>query len=72
MPRVPVLHDHERLLEALRVCRSEVIAARRLHRSRSGMVRCLDSMLDEIDAVAELITARSDYFHDKGSAPNRG
>jgi hypothetical protein len=28
-------------------------------------------MVDEIDAVAELITARPDYFHDKGSAPNK-
>ena len=72
MPRVSVLHDHEKLVEALRVCRSEAIVARRLHRPRSGMVRCLDSMLDEIDAVAELITAKPDYFHDKGSAPNRG
>ena len=62
----------KKLLEALRVCRSEAIAAKRLHRPRSGMVRCLDSMLDEIDAVAELITAKSDYFHDKGSAPSQG
>jgi len=67
-----MLPGHEKLLEALRICRSEAIAAKRLHRSRSGMVRCLDSMLDEIDAVAELITAKPDYFHDKGSAPNRG
>jgi hypothetical protein len=36
------------------------------------MVRCLDSMVDEIDAVAKLITARPDYFHDKGSAPTKG
>jgi hypothetical protein len=72
MPRVPMLHNHEKLLEALRVCRLEAIAAKRMHRPRSGMVRCLDSMVDEIDAVAELITAKPDYFHDKGSASNRG
>jgi len=28
-------------------------------------------MVDEIDAVAELITAKPDYFRDKGSAPAR-
>src|ERR1700722_2961472 len=69
MPRVSVLHDHEKLLEALRFCRTEAIAARRLHRPRSGMVRSLDSMLDEIDAVAELITARPSAarrLHPKG------
>jgi hypothetical protein len=64
-----MLSGHEKLLESVRICRSE---ARRTHRPRSGVVRCLDSMIDEIDAVAELITAKPDYFHDKGSAPNRG
>jgi hypothetical protein len=49
-----------------------IVMTRWVHRPRSGMVRCLDSMLDEIDAVAELITTEPDYFHDKGSAPNRG
>jgi hypothetical protein len=66
-----MLPDHEKLLDALRVCRSEAIAAKRMHRPKSGMVRCLDSMLEEMEAVTELITGRPDHFHDKGSAPNR-
>jgi hypothetical protein len=66
-----MLPSHEKLLESLRVCRSEAIAAKRFHRSRSGMARCINAMVDEIDAVAELITGKADYFHDKGSAPSR-
>src|SRR3984957_18429360 len=40
-----MLPGHEKLLEALRVCRSEAIAAKRMHRSKSGMVRCLDARM---------------------------
>jgi hypothetical protein len=39
-----------------------------MHRPGSGMVRCLDAMLDEIDAVTELISGNPSYFHDKGSS----
>jgi hypothetical protein len=67
-----MLPGHEKLLEALRVCRSEAIAAKRMHRSKSGRARCLSAMIEEMDAVTELITGRLDYFHDKGSAPSRG
>ncbi len=62
-----MLTGHERLLEALRVCRAEAIAAKRYHRPRSGMARCLEAMVEELDAVAELITGDPQYFHDKGS-----
>jgi hypothetical protein len=67
-----MLHGHEQLLKALETCRREAVAARRMHRPRSGMVRCLDSMIDEIDAVAELITGNSAFFHDKGSRGQGG
>jgi hypothetical protein len=66
-----MLPNHDKLLEALRVCRSEAIAAKRMHRSKSGMARCIDAMVEEMDAVIELITGRLDYFHDQGSAPSR-
>ena len=66
-----MLPNHEKLLEAIRVCRSGAIAAKRMHRSKSGMVRGLDSMVEEMDAVTEPITGRPDYFHDKGSAPRQ-
>ncbi len=62
-----MLHGHEKLLEALRACRSEAIAAKRFHRPRSGMVRCLEAMVEELDAVAELITGDPNYFHEKGA-----
>jgi hypothetical protein len=65
-----MLLNHDKLLEALRVCRCEAIAAKRMHRSKSGMARCLDSMVEEMDAVTELLTGKLDYFHDKGSAPS--
>jgi hypothetical protein len=65
-----MLPNHEKLLESLRVCRSEAIAAKRLYRTRSGMARCIAALVDEIDAVAELVTGKVDYFHDKGSAPS--
>ena len=35
------------------------------------MARCINAMVEEIDAVAGLITSKADYFHDKGSALNR-
>jgi hypothetical protein len=28
-------------------------------------------MVEEMDAVTELITGKTDYFHEKGSAANR-
>jgi hypothetical protein len=31
-------------------CRREAIGVRRMHRARSGMVRCIDAMIDEMDA----------------------
>jgi hypothetical protein len=31
-------------------------AAKRMHRPRSGRARCLDSMVEEMDAVTELLT----------------
>jgi hypothetical protein len=52
-----------RLLRALGEARREVIAARRVSRPRSGIVRCLESLTEEIDAVAQVITGRDDYFH---------
>ena len=42
-----------------------------MHRPTSGMVRCLDAMVDEMDAVAYLITGKDNYFHDKGTTGNR-
>jgi hypothetical protein len=42
-----------------------------MHRPRSGMVRCLDAMIEEMDAVAELITGNPSYFHDKGTTGGR-
>ncbi len=42
-----------------------------MHRFNSGMPRCLDSMVEEMDPVTELLTGKLDYFHDKGSAPHR-
>jgi hypothetical protein len=66
-----MLYGHEKLLEALGVCRTEAIEARRMHRPRSGMARCLDSTVEEMDAVTELLTGKLDYFHDKGSAANK-
>jgi hypothetical protein len=62
-----MLPGHERLLEALRICRAEAIAAKRYHRPRSGMVRCLEAMVEELDAVAELITGDAKYFHERGA-----
>ena len=44
---------------------------RRMHRPRCGMVRCLDAMVDEMDAVAELVTGKANYFDDKGTTRNR-
>jgi hypothetical protein len=58
-------------LTALWLCRFEAIAAKRMHRSKSGMARCLDAMGEEMDAVTELITGKPDHFHDKGSSPTR-
>jgi len=66
----PMIPAHEKLLQALDVCRREAVAARRMHRPKSGMVRCLDAMLEEMDAVAELISGNPTYFHDKGSSGN--
>jgi hypothetical protein len=71
VPAIPqMLFGPEKLLEAIGVCRSEAIAAKRMHRSKSGMARCLQAMVEEVDAVTELITGRLD-FHDQGSRPNR-
>ena len=47
-----MLPGHEALLKAIEECRREANAARRMHRARSGMVRCLDAMVEEMDAVA--------------------
>jgi hypothetical protein len=66
-----MLPDHDALLKALGECRREAIGVRRMHRARSGMVRCIDAMIDEMDAVAELITGKPAYFHDKGTTGNR-
>ena len=66
-----MLPDHDALLKALEECRREAIAVRRMHRPRSGMVRCIDAMIDEMDAVAELITGKPAYFHDKATTGNR-
>ena len=65
-----MLPGHEALLKAIEECRREANAARRMHRARSGMVRCLDAMVDEMDAVAYLITGKDNYFHDKGTRGN--
>ena len=67
-----MLPGHETLLKALENCRREANAARRMHRPRSGMVRCLDALMDEIDAVGEIITGNATYFHDKGSRGQGG
>jgi hypothetical protein len=66
-----MLAGHERLLNAIGDCRKEAIAVRSMHRPRSGMARCLDTMIDEMDAVAELITGNASYFHDKGTTGGR-
>jgi hypothetical protein len=66
-----MLPDHEALLKAIEECRREANAARRMHRPRSGMVRCLDAMVEEMDAAAYLITGKDNYFHDKGTTGNR-
>jgi hypothetical protein len=36
------------------------------------MTRCLDAMVEEMDAVAEIITGDPKYFHEKGTTGNRG
>ena len=66
-----MLPGHEALLKAIEDCRREANAARRMHRPRSGMVRCLDAMVDEMDAVAELVIVKANYFHDEGTTGNR-
>jgi hypothetical protein len=60
--------DRQRFLSALHAARREAIAARRYGRPRSGFARCIDAMIDEIDAVAELVTGNPTYFHDMGSS----
>ena len=66
-----MLPNHDALLKALGECPREAIAVRRMHRPRSRMIRCIDAMIEEMDAVAELITGKPAYFHDKGTTGNR-
>jgi hypothetical protein len=43
-----------------------------MHRSKSGMARYLQAMIEQLDAMTELLTGKLNYFHDQGSAPKRG
>jgi hypothetical protein len=45
------------------------LAAKRFVRPRSGFARCVNAMIDEIDALAELATRNPTYFHDSDSTP---
>jgi hypothetical protein len=59
--------EKQRFLGALHAARREAIAAKKYSRPRSGFARCINAMVDEIDAVAELVTGNPAYFHDGGS-----
>jgi hypothetical protein len=40
----------------------EVIAAKKYSRPRSSFARCINAMVDEIDAMAELVTGNPANF----------
>ncbi len=59
----PRTFDHQQLLAALGDCRRRVIDARRGMRQKSGIIRCADAIIAEIDEMALVVTGRRDYFH---------
>jgi hypothetical protein len=59
--------EKKKFLGALHAARREAIAAKRYSRPRSGFARCINAMVDEIDAVAELVTGNPEFFHEGGS-----
>jgi len=63
----PMKFDHDTLLAALGVCRRQVVEARRGMRQKSGVIRCADAIVAEIDEMALVITGKREFFHASGS-----
>ena len=60
--------DHNVLLQALGACRTQVVEAQRGMRLKSGVSRCADAIISEIDEFALVLTGARDYFHARGHA----
>ncbi|MXN67090.1 hypothetical protein GR183_19445 [Stappia sp. GBMRC 2046] len=66
--RSPLDFDSKALLACLGNARGELIAARSAMRPRSGLARCVDALIDDIDELALVMTGRREYFHSGGHA----
>jgi hypothetical protein len=66
--RRPLDFDSDALLAALKACRGQVVEARRSMRPNSGLTRCADALIGEIDELALVLTGRRDFFHAPGHA----
>ncbi|NRG18627.1 hypothetical protein HPQ64_13095 [Rhizobiales bacterium] len=64
----PLDFDSKALLACLGNARSELIAARRGMKPRSGLARCVDALIDDIDELALVMTGQREYFHAGGHA----
>lgn len=60
--------DREDLLKQLGAIRQQLIEVRTTLRPRSGLARCVDGVVDEIDELALVLTGKREYFHAPGAA----
>lgn len=62
----PLAFDRDALLARLGAARQELVQVRSRMRPRSGLCRCVDALLDDIDELALVMTGRRDFFHSGG------
>ncbi|WP_349360262.1 hypothetical protein [Stappia sp.] len=58
--------DHAALLRTLADLRRALVEARRGMRPRSGLARCMDAVIEDIDELALVLTGDRAHFHARG------
>ncbi len=66
--RSPLAFNRDALLLSLGAARLELVQVRSKVRPKSGLCRCVDALLDDIDELALVMTGRRDFFHSGGHA----
>ncbi|MBA5776454.1 hypothetical protein H2509_04855 [Stappia sp. F7233] len=64
----PLDFDRDTLLGTMKSARDELVQARRGMQKRSGLMHCVDAVIEDLDELALVLTGRRDYFHAGGHA----
>lgn len=65
---LPLDFDRDALLGTMKSARAGLVEARRGMQKRSGLMHCVDAVIEDIDELALVLTGRRDFFHAGGHA----